>query len=67
MIDMTELVRVVFLGLSALVIDDVEDAGEMIVVRARTPERVGGRTEIWRAISVRCSACGFLAHSRTCA
>jgi transposase len=36
MIDVTDLVRIVFSGLSALVIEDVEDAGEMIVVRART-------------------------------
>jgi transposase len=36
MIDVTELVRIVFSGLSALVIDDVEDAGEVICVRART-------------------------------
>ena len=31
MIDVTELVRTVFSGLSALVIDDVEDAGEAIL------------------------------------
>src|SRR5260370_17271836 len=36
MIDVTELVRTVFSGLSALVIDDVEDAGDVICVRART-------------------------------
>src|SRR6266487_6659881 len=36
MIDVTELVRTVFSGLSALVIEDVEDAGDMICVRART-------------------------------
>ena len=36
MIDVTELVGIVFSGLSALVIDDVEDAGDVIVVRART-------------------------------
>jgi zinc-finger of transposase IS204/IS1001/IS1096/IS1165 len=34
---MTELVRIVFSGLSALVIGDVEDAGYVIAVRARTP------------------------------
>jgi transposase len=37
----------VFSGLSGLVIEDVEDAGEMICVRARTP---GG--------AVRCPGCG---------
>jgi transposase len=47
MIDVTELVRVVFSGLSALVIDDVEDAGEAIVVRART-----------RSEAVACPGCG---------
>ena len=36
MIDVTELVGTVFSGLSALVIEDVEDAGDVIVVRART-------------------------------
>jgi hypothetical protein len=36
MIDVTELVGIVFSGLSALVIEDVEDAGEVIRVRART-------------------------------
>jgi hypothetical protein len=36
MIDVTELVRTVFSGLPALVIEDVEDAGDVIVVRART-------------------------------
>jgi hypothetical protein len=36
-IDVAELVRTVFSGLSGLVIEDVEDAGEMIVVR-REPE-----------------------------
>jgi len=36
MIDVTELVGIVFSGLSALVIEDVEDAGEVIFVRART-------------------------------
>jgi transposase len=36
MIDVAELVRIVFSGLSALVIDDVEDAGDVIVVRAKT-------------------------------
>jgi transposase len=34
MIDVTELVGTVFSGLSALVIEDVEDAGEVIRVRA---------------------------------
>jgi hypothetical protein len=36
MIDVTELVRTVFSGLSALVIEDVEDAGDVICVRAKT-------------------------------
>jgi transposase len=47
MIDVTELVRTVFSGLSALVIEDVEDAGEVILVRART-----------RAGAVACPGCG---------
>ncbi len=36
-IDVTELVRAVFSGLSGLVIEDVEDAGDVIAVRAGTP------------------------------
>jgi transposase len=32
-------VSTVFSGLSALVIEDVQDAGEVILVRARTPAR----------------------------
>jgi zinc-finger of transposase IS204/IS1001/IS1096/IS1165/Transposase len=47
MIVVTELVRTVFSGLSALVIDDVEDAGEVIVVRAGT-----------RGGAVACPGCG---------
>ncbi len=47
MIDVTELVGTVFSGLSALVIEDVEDAGEMICVRART-----------RDGAVACPGCG---------
>ncbi len=47
MIDVTELVRTVFSGLSALVIEDVEDAGEVICVRART-----------RDGAVTCPGCG---------
>jgi transposase len=47
MIDVTELVRTVFSGLSALVIDDVEDAGDVICVRART-----------RDGAVACPGCG---------
>jgi zinc-finger of transposase IS204/IS1001/IS1096/IS1165 len=47
MIDVTVLVRTVFSGLSALVIEDVEDAGDMICVRART-----------RAGAVACPGCG---------
>jgi hypothetical protein len=41
MIDAIELVRTVFSGLSALVIDDVEDAGDVICVRARTRDGAG--------------------------
>ena len=47
MIDAIGLVGTVFSGLSALVIDDVEDAGEEICVRART-----------RDGAVPCPACG---------
>ena len=47
MIDVTELVGTVFSGLSALVIEDVEDAGEVICVRARTLDR-----------AVACPGCG---------
>jgi transposase len=47
MIDAVELVRTVFSGLSVLVIDDVEDAGEAIRVRART-----------RGGAVACPGCG---------
>jgi transposase len=47
MIDVTELVGTVFSGLSALVIEDVEDAGEVIRVRARS---TGGE--------VPCPGCG---------
>jgi hypothetical protein len=47
MIDVTELVGVVFSGLSALVIEDVKDAGEIIVVQAKT-----------RAGAVACPGCG---------
>ena len=36
MVDATDLVSIVCSGLSVLVIEDVEDAGEMICVRART-------------------------------
>jgi transposase len=43
----TELVRTVFSGLSALVIEDVEDAGDVICVRART-----------RDAAVACPGCG---------
>jgi hypothetical protein len=46
-IDVTELVGTVFSGLSALVIGDVEDAGEVIAVRART-----------RGGAVACPGCG---------
>src|SRR6185437_2817603 len=37
MIDVEDLVGIVFSGLSALDIEDVEDAGDVIAVRARTP------------------------------
>src|SRR5271166_1827958 len=47
MIDVTDLVGTVFSGLSALVIEDVEDAGEVIRVRARS---TGGE--------VACPGCG---------
>src|SRR5436305_12410481 len=47
MIDVTELVRTVFSGLSALVIEDVEDAGGVVCVRART-----------RGGAVACPGCG---------
>jgi hypothetical protein len=39
MIDAIELVGTVFSGLSALVIEDVVDAGDVICVRARTRDR----------------------------
>lgn len=47
MADVTDLVSIVFSGLSALVIEDVEDAGELICVRART-----------RDVAVACPDCG---------
>jgi len=47
MIDMAEFVGVVFSGLSALVIEDARDAGEVILVRART-----------RSGTVACPGCG---------
>ena len=47
MIDVTELAGIVFSGLSALVIRDVEDAGDVIVVRAGT-----------RGGAVACPGCG---------
>jgi transposase len=47
MIDVTELVGTVFSGLSALVIEGVEDAGEVICVHARTRQR-----------AVACPGCG---------
>jgi hypothetical protein len=37
MIDAMSLVGIVFSGLSALVIEDVEDDGGAVIVRARTP------------------------------
>ena len=47
MSDVTELVSIVFSGLSALIIEDVQDAGEVIVVRARTADE-----------AVACPGCG---------
>ena len=47
MIDVTELVGILFSGLSALVIVDVADGGDVIVVRART-----------RNVAVPCPGCG---------
>ena len=47
MIDVTELVRIVFSGLSVLVIEDIRDAGGVIFVYART-----------RAVAVACPGCG---------
>ncbi|GII32960.1 hypothetical protein Pmi06nite_64020 [Planotetraspora mira] len=47
MLDLDELVRVVFSGLSPLVVKDVVDEGERIRVRARTPDG-----------SATCSGCG---------
>jgi transposase len=47
MIDVTRLVGTVFSGLSALVIEDIQDAGEVIVVRAST-----------RTGPVACPGCG---------
>ena len=47
MIDVTDLAGIVFSGLSALVIEDIKDAGEIIVVRART-----------RDGAVACPGCG---------
>ena len=45
--DVVELVNIVFSGLPALVIEDAEDAGEMICVRATT-----------RDVAVACPGCG---------
>jgi hypothetical protein len=46
MVDAKMLVEMVFSGLSALVIEEIEDAGEVIVVRAST-----------RGGAVKCPAC----------
>lgn len=65
MIDVTGLAGMVFSGLSALVIEDAEDAGEVIRVRARTREdargcrcvpglREGKRSVPASALSVEC-------------
>ena len=60
MIDVTELVGIVFSGLSALVIEDVEDAGDVIVVRART------RAGRWpaRAAGLRLAGCTAITSGR---
>jgi len=47
MLDAMSLVRIVFSGLSALVIEDVGDEGDSVVVRART-----------RGVAVACPGCG---------
>lgn len=47
MTDVAELLSIVFSGLSALVIEDAEDAGEVICVRAKT-----------RDVAVACPDCG---------
>jgi transposase len=47
MINVAKLMGTVFSGLSALVIEDIEDADEVIVVRAQT-----------RGAPVACPACG---------
>lgn len=44
MTDVAELVSIVFSGLSALVIEGAEDAGEVICVRARIAARLAGAT-----------------------
>jgi len=46
-VDVTELVGTVFSGVSALVIEDVADGGDVIVVRAGT-----------RDVAVTCPGCG---------
>ena len=62
MFDVAELVGTVFFGLSALVIEDDEDAGDVILVRARTRDEPAG-----------CPGCGTLTgrvhgyHDRTAA
>jgi transposase len=47
MTDVAELLSIVFSGLPALVIEDAEDAGEVICVRAKT-----------RDVAVACPDCG---------
>jgi len=47
MIDVAELLGIVFSGLSVLVIEEIRDAGEVIIVQART-----------RAAAVACPGCG---------
>jgi transposase len=46
-LNVNELVRIVFSGLSPLVVEDVSDSGDRILVRARTPQQ-----------TARCPACG---------
>lgn len=52
MVDAEFLVRIVFSGLTVLTIDEVEDAGEVIVVRASTT-----------GSAVKCPACGTLTNT----
>jgi len=53
MIDVDELVRIVFSGLSPLVIEGVAEQGELILIRARTPAGDWWRARAARAPSQR--------------